>query len=282
MLTSLVSTLAGYPQCQAFMEWLAAEHDGPGASSSGYNNDTTRQSMPLRLIRKKRRALVLLLLQYFLLADDIERENQLARACIIIELTTRRPKTQRLTLAPVGPLLFEREYAELAPEGFRRRYRVSQNQFNDLLQRCEATQYWRNVAPRDTSKTHIPAMLWLAMVLDQLGTGCTSRTVSHKHGVNEGLYSRKRQHVLQSIVSALQEGPGSDSTRLGWPDIDDTEAWKRLAAEFVPSFDARCVAFYGTVAAGDGTLIPIRLTDVDETYRESFRSRKVCLGGVGG
>ena len=215
-------------------------------------------------------------------AAAMERQRRLARARIIVELLTQRPELRRPTLPPSGPLLFERDYAELDPEGFRRRYRVTPSQFDDLLRRCETTQYWKRVVPRYPRKTHIPAKLWLGMVLEQLATGGTSRSVSNRHGVSEGLYSRKRTPVLQSIATALQDGPGSASTRLGWPDINDTAAWKRLAAEFVPNFDARCVAFYGTVAAGDGTLVPIRLTGVTDAYRESFRSRKVRSFAKGG
>ena len=241
--------------------WTTAEED---------DDDELR-----RLRRRRRRLMVLLAAALSETAYHEHRRMKLLDLSLIrlhVAMKRRAPKTRRLTVPPDGQL---REFVTLTEEGFRRRYRMTQPQFTELLHLCEATDIWRtDVASVSSKRTHIPTRLWLAMVLDQLSQGLTGRAVSHKHGVNEGLYSRKRQGVLESIVCALNS-PDSPATHIQWPDKDDAEAWKRLAAEFVPSLDARCAAFYGTVAAGDGTLIPIRLVGVSDAYRESFRSRKV-------
>lgn len=244
---------------------------------------TEREAEDDELRRRRRRRRQLLVLLAAALSEAAHYEclrAQLLHVGLIrlhVAMNRRAPKTQRLTVPPEGRLLFEVEFEKLSAEGFRLRYRITKVDFIELLHLCEATDVWRiDVAPvpSERARTHIPPMVWLAMVLEQLGKGLSGRMVSHKHGVNEGLYSRKRRGVLRSIICAL-DSPDSPSTHIQWPDKDDEDAWKALAAEFVPSLDARCAAFYGTVAAGDGTLIPIRLTGVTETYRESFRSRKV-------
>lgn len=145
-----------------------------------------------------------------------ETQLQLRRDLMLwyVAAMTREPKTQRLTLPPTGPLLFEREFEILSDEGFRQRYRVIQEHFTELLVLCEATPHWGNVRSRRAEGSHIPASLWLAMVLDQLGRGLSSRAVCHRHCVNEGLYSQKRRHVLRSIVAALTSA-GSSRTRIG-------------------------------------------------------------------
>lgn len=249
-----------------------------GGEGSNVSSPRTPAYAALLFLRRRRSRMMVLYRIFICLIwrGFLDVRSLLDFSCVfshaLVLAGTRAPKLDRFTLTPHGPLLFEREFAELTAEGFRRRYRVTQPQFVELLRLCEAEGHWQRVKPVRPGRTHIVPQVWLAMVLDQLGRGLSGRTVSQRHGVCEGLFSRKRPHVLMSIITALQ---GYPPTRIGWPAKDDETAWVDLAREFVPSLDSRCAAFYGTVAAGDGTLIPIKLTHVSDEYRESFRSRKV-------
>lgn len=212
-------------------------------------------------------------------------------------LAWRAPKVEVYTLTPRGPLPFERALAELTDDGFRREYRLSRNRFRLLLTRCKESPFW---VP-NRRESHIPAGLWLAMVIEQLAKGTSSRILAQKHQVCEGGFSRRREWVLKSIIWAL--GTDSPDTQLGWPSKNDAAAWRSLAMEFVPSLDSRCASFFGTVAAGmaacarwertafpekmdylplsklrlagDGTLVPIDITHVHHLEREGYRCRKV-------
>ena len=213
--------------------------------------------------RRRRRALILEAM------DDTAMEdwcmfNLTASAAAL--LVSRAPKTEVYTLRPPGDLPFVADFKHLSDEAFRATYRLHKGTFNVLLSLCMSSPRWQ----QRRRASHIPDEVWLGMVLEQLATGCTSRSLEHRHRVSG--YSSRRLSVLASIIYVLERDP---NTCFGFPDYDDDHGWRELANSFVPSIHVRFPSFYGTVAAADGTLIPIEPTGVSEMRRQSFRSRKV-------
>lgn len=184
----------------------------------------------------------------------------------VLSLAPRAPKIEVYTLRPPGALPFIADYNGLTDEAFRTAYRFNKVDFTTLLELCKGSSFWK--PPQRTS--HIPQAVWLGMVLEQLGTGATSRSLERRHRVSG--YSAHRGWVMDSIIDALSDHEGA---RISFPDLDDDDAWHQLARGFVSSIDENFPCFYGTVAAADGTLIKIEPTGVTEMRRQAFRSRKV-------
>lgn len=84
---------------------------------------------------------------------------------LFLDMQSRAPEVQRLTLPVEGCLLFTRELEELSPEGRDSDSPAQQVHFVSLLRLCQATPPWREAMAPRTANT----MLWLVMVLDQLG-----------------------------------------------------------------------------------------------------------------
>lgn len=175
------------------------------------------------------------------------------------------------TLPPSGGLPFEREWAELSEAEFTRRYAMPRELMLSLFQRCLKATAWK----KQTRRSHIPEMTWLAMVIQQLAKGISSAILCEKHCINESGYSHHRISVLKAIIEVLRKDP---TAKLGWPDYKDNDAWAALAREFVPSFASHSGAFNGTVAVGYGTYVPMEITGIAPDASDScpWRCRKVC------
>lgn len=156
------------------------------------------------------------------------------------------------------------EYSETA---FRQTLRMSRARYHELWRCITDTQAY--VPPGGSP---IDPRLWLSAVLYQLGHGLTSRDTANTFGIAASSFSEHRTMILDSLCEALSAHPDA---RMGWP--TDSEGWAALANTFVPNIFSRFAAFRGVVAAGDGTLIPVDITDLAPNNREVWRCRKGFL-----
>lgn len=245
-----------------------AIHDAPGESVGQRNLVAFNNNSLFTLFSEVRgQCIRLVLLPMFeeLLFDD---DEHVARALWQLH-HLRAPRVNRRTAQlDDARLPFEIELSQLCDDEFRRRYRLPRELFTSLLHRCIRSQHW----PHAFYPTHISPSVWLAMVLEQLGTGDSSASVCHHHFVSESAFSEHRCSVLLSIIEVLVQ---DDTARFGWPALDDSEGWGNLARGFVPSATSRFAAFAGTVAAGDGTLVPIQPWKICNKEMNVYRCRKV-------
>lgn len=202
--------------------------------------------------------------------DDIDRELEEAtsrRQAVAVMLLSelRAPKINVYTLPVLGPLAADRWYDVLSDRAFIQRLRLPKALFEDLLLRCRLSPSW----PVGRRQSHITDGTWLAAVLYQLAHGCESAVVASMFEISASGFSLRRRDILSAIIEALANHPDA---RLGWPDTKD--GWLQLAHGFVPSLHSRCFAFMGTVAAGDGTFIPLSLRGVNEDRKQAYHCRK--------
>jgi len=157
--------------------------------------------------------------------------------------------------------------------GFRRHYRMSQDDFSALYQLVLPF-----LPMRDERKSEYQYPEILLAVVRLLAEGCTFASVARFIDMSKSAIEHYLDAFLLAIVKAVQSTKGQGG------EVDCSISFPQTAAELEAELqrwvtgrdrnDQRYAALRGCIGAGDGTLIPV-LIKKDPTFNiEAHRSRK--------